>query len=82
MRALERNGLPHAYILFEGEGHGFRMADNQRRALEAELCFYGRIFGFSPADSLEAIPIENLSADGGSRGRQGAGGREKKEEKR
>ena len=24
--ALARNGLPHAYLLFEGEGHGFRQA--------------------------------------------------------
>lgn len=28
------------YILFEGEGHGFRQAKNQKRALEAELAWY------------------------------------------
>ena len=35
----------------------------ERRALEAELYFYGRIFGFSPADTLEAVDIENLPED-------------------
>ena len=58
--ALRDNGVPVAYITFEGEQHGFRRAENVRRALEEEFAFYGRIFGFTPADDLELPPIENL----------------------
>ncbi len=58
--ALRRNGLPVAYLPFEGEQHGFRMARNIKRSLEAELYFYSKIFGFKPADNLEPIQIENL----------------------
>jgi dipeptidyl aminopeptidase/acylaminoacyl peptidase len=55
--ALAKNGLPHAYILFEGEGHGFRQAANQQRALEAELSFYAQVFGFELADEFEPLAI-------------------------
>lgn len=58
--ALEAKGLPVAYVAFEGEQHGFRQAANIRRALEAELDFYGRVFGFTPADAIEPVPIRNL----------------------
>jgi dipeptidyl aminopeptidase/acylaminoacyl peptidase len=58
--ALRKKGIPVAYLAFEGEGHGFRRAENLKRCLEAELYFYSRIFGFRPADSPEPIPIENL----------------------
>jgi len=56
--ALRRNGIAHAYLLFEGEGHGFRQAANQRRALEAELSFYAQVFGFELADELEPIEVK------------------------
>jgi formate hydrogenlyase subunit 6/NADH:ubiquinone oxidoreductase subunit I len=46
-------GCATAYLAFEGEGHGFRRAENLRRSLEAELYFYGKVFGFSPADAIE-----------------------------
>jgi dipeptidyl aminopeptidase/acylaminoacyl peptidase len=52
--------LPVAYVAFEGEGHGFRRAENIKRALEGELYFYGRVFGFGPADDIEPVEIENL----------------------
>lgn len=58
--ALREKGTPVAYCPFEGEGHGFRQAANMKRALEGELYFYGRIFGFTPADRIEPVPIENL----------------------
>ncbi|MCC5888096.1 MAG: S9 family peptidase [Gammaproteobacteria bacterium] len=58
--ALEAKGLPVAYVAFEGEQHGFRQAPNIRRALEAELDFYGRVFGFTPADAIDPVPIRNL----------------------
>jgi len=62
VQALRAKGSPFAYLSFEGEGHGFRRGDSIRRALEAELYFYGRVFGFEPADRLEPIPIENFDA--------------------
>ena len=58
--ALRRNGLPVAYIPFEGEQHGFRMAKNIKRSLEAELYFYSKIFGFTPSDDIKPVHIENL----------------------
>lgn len=59
--ALRDKGIPVAYILFDGEGHGFRQAANIKRALEAELAFYGRIFGFSPAGITGRLDIDNLA---------------------
>ena len=44
--ALERNGIAHEYLVFEGEQHGFRKAEHLRRAVEAELAFYRRVLGF------------------------------------
>ncbi len=58
--ALEERGIPVAYLPFEGEQHGFRRAKNIKRALDAELVFYGRIFGFTPAGCLEPVTIKNL----------------------
>ena len=58
--ALDRQGLPVACLMFEGEGHGFRKAETIRRCLEAELAFYGRVFGFEPADDLPPLDIRNL----------------------
>ncbi|HUT57974.1 MAG TPA: S9 family peptidase [Phycisphaerae bacterium] len=59
--ALRAKGIPVAYVEFPGEQHGFRKADNIRRALEGELYFLGRIFGFAPADEIEPLDIENLT---------------------
>jgi dipeptidyl aminopeptidase/acylaminoacyl peptidase len=60
VEALRAKGVPVAYLAFEGEQHGFRRGENIKRSLEAELYFYGRIFGFSPADGIEPVPIANL----------------------
>jgi dipeptidyl aminopeptidase/acylaminoacyl peptidase len=46
--SLDGSGIPHAYLTFSGEQHGFRRADTNRIALEAELSFYGQVFGFDP----------------------------------
>jgi len=59
--ALARNGVPHAYLPFEGEQHGFRKAETNIRCLEAELYFYGRIMGFEPAGDPEPVEIVGLS---------------------
>jgi dipeptidyl aminopeptidase/acylaminoacyl peptidase len=60
--AVRAKGLPTAYIPFEGEQHGFRRAENIKRALEAELYFYSKIFGFDLADPVEPVDIVNLPA--------------------
>lgn len=60
VEALRKKGLPVAYVPFEGEQHGFRQAKNIKRALDAELYFYAKIFGFELADPVEAVTIENL----------------------
>jgi dipeptidyl aminopeptidase/acylaminoacyl peptidase len=57
VQALKDRGVPVAYLEFEGEGHGFRRAETIRRCLEAELSFYGRVFGFAPADAMEPVEI-------------------------
>ncbi len=57
---LREKGVPVAYVPFAGEQHGFRQAKNIKAALEDELYFYGRVFQFTPADTLQPIPIENL----------------------
>ncbi len=53
--------MPVAYLLFDGEQHGFRRAENIRRALDAELSFYAQVFGFElPADEgIEPVTVEN-----------------------
>jgi dipeptidyl aminopeptidase/acylaminoacyl peptidase len=58
--AMAARGLPVALVMFEGEGHGFRRAENIRRALEGELDFYGQVFGFTPADEIEPVDIANV----------------------
>ena len=58
--ALRAKGVPVAYLLFEGEQHGFRTAENITAALEAELAFFGRVLGFTPADDLPALEIVGL----------------------
>jgi dipeptidyl aminopeptidase/acylaminoacyl peptidase len=60
VEALRKKGVPVAYVPFEGEQHGFRQAKNIQRALDGELYFYSRVFGFELADSLEPVTIENL----------------------
>jgi dipeptidyl aminopeptidase/acylaminoacyl peptidase len=60
VEALRRKKLPVAYVAFEGEQHGFRKAENIKRALEGELYFYSRVFGFPLADEVEPVEIENL----------------------
>ena len=60
-QAIKQKGLPVAYIAFEEEAHGFRIAENIKKALDSEFYFYSRVFGFEPADPLEPIEIINLA---------------------
>ena len=52
--AVKAKGLPVAYLEFAGEQHGFRKAENIKRALDAELYFYAAVFGFVLAESCRA----------------------------
>lgn len=60
VEAMRSRGFPVAYVAFAGEQHGFRQAKNIKRALDGELYFYSRIFGFELADPVEPVAIENL----------------------
>ncbi|HEX8034367.1 MAG TPA: S9 family peptidase [Ktedonobacterales bacterium] len=60
VQALREKGVPVAYLPFEGEGHGFRRAENIKRSLDAELYFYGKVFGFTSADTIEPVHIDNI----------------------
>jgi dipeptidyl aminopeptidase/acylaminoacyl peptidase len=54
--ALRARGVPVEYLAFPEEAHGFRQAQTLRQCLEAELAFYGRVFGFTPAGAGAAPP--------------------------
>jgi dipeptidyl aminopeptidase/acylaminoacyl peptidase len=58
--ALRERGVPHAYLLYEGEGHGFRKAENIVGSLQAELSFYAQVLGFEPAGAVPKLEIVNL----------------------
>jgi dipeptidyl aminopeptidase/acylaminoacyl peptidase len=60
VEGLRDKGLPVAYVPFEGEQHGFRRAENVKRALDAELYFYSRILDFKLAEPIEPVTIDNL----------------------
>jgi dipeptidyl aminopeptidase/acylaminoacyl peptidase len=45
---LAAHGIRHTLITFEGESHGFRKTETVIACLEAELSFYGQVFGFTP----------------------------------
>jgi dipeptidyl aminopeptidase/acylaminoacyl peptidase len=60
VEALRNKGVPVAYVPFEGEQHGFRRAENMKRALDAEISFYSQVLGFGLADSLDPVHIDNL----------------------
>lgn len=55
--ALATKSIPHAYLEFEGEQHGFRKAENIVRCLTAELYFYAQVFGFVLGDPVEGVDI-------------------------
>ncbi|WP_460776456.1 S9 family peptidase [Microbacterium sp. GXF7504] len=69
--ALVARGVPHGYVLYEGEGHGFRRRETVVHALESEYAFLGRVFGFATPD----VPPFELSV-GAFTGVDGPHGRE------
>jgi len=61
VEVLRNKALPVAYVPFKGEQHGFRRAENIKRALDSEIYFYSQVFGFELADPVEPVRIENLT---------------------
>ncbi len=55
---LARRGVPHIYLAFDGEGHGFRRADTVIRQLETEIGFLGRTLGFEP-DGVPPVSLQH-----------------------
>ncbi len=60
--AVNAKGMPVALVIYEGEQHGFRKAENIQHSLDGSLYFFGKVFGFEPADEVPAIEIANLPA--------------------
>ena len=42
---IRKHGGRVDYVVFEGEGHGWRKEENQRKAIETEFAFYADVFG-------------------------------------
>ncbi|NJP10284.1 MAG: S9 family peptidase [Leptolyngbyaceae cyanobacterium RU_5_1] len=61
VNALSAKGLPVAYVLYKGEQHGFRKAENIKRSLDGEFYFYAKVFGFETADEIEPVAIKNMA---------------------
>ena len=63
VEALRTKGVPVAYLAFEGEQHGFRQAENIRRAMDAELSFYAQVLGFTlpEAEGIQPTTVHNRS---------------------
>ena len=71
--AIRAKGLPVGLIVFEGEGHGFRRAENIVAAAAAELSFYGQVMGFTPPGfipdgHLEPVVLDNADGLAGAAG--------------
>ncbi len=60
VEAIRAKRIPVSYVAFPGEQHGFRQANNIKRALDGELYFYSKVFKFDLAEPVEPVEIENL----------------------
>jgi len=58
--SLKARGIPTAYLLFEGEQHGFRKAENIKRSLEAQLYFFSKVLKFDLNEDINPVLIDNL----------------------
>lgn len=59
-KAVKAKGLPTMYVLFKGEQHGFRKAENIQTALDGEFYFFSKVFRYEAADKNISLPIDNL----------------------
>lgn len=62
VNALKQKNVPVAYVLYQGEAHGFKRAENIKRTMELEQWFYGQIFGF-PVEGIEGVEIYNFPSN-------------------
>ncbi|ABV88094.1 S9 family peptidase [Shewanella pealeana] len=58
--SVKRKGIPVVYLEFNDDAANRVSPESKKQALEAELSFYGQIFGFTPAGSIPALAIENI----------------------
>lgn len=58
--AVKAKGLPCAYVLFKGEQHGFRKAENIQKSVDGEFYFFSKVFGFESADKTVQLEIFNM----------------------
>lgn len=58
--ALLKKKIPTAYLLFNGEGHGFRKKENIIKAIDSELYFYQKIFQQKTTFSTPPLIIDNI----------------------
>lgn len=70
-QALCKRHIPTAYLLYQGEGHGFHKAENIKRSLEAQLYFFSKILKFPLSEEIEPVHIENLEQREGITARSG-----------
>ena len=68
VEVCQKKHLPYAYVPYPGEQHGFRQDKNIRRTFEGELYFLAQVYGFTPADEIEPVEIENFTAEPGGVG--------------
>ena len=59
--ALRERGIPVALVTYADEGHGFRSAATIQHSLQAELAFYGAVFGFPTDSTVTDLQIDNLA---------------------
>ena len=58
---LVKKKIPTALKMYKGEQHGFRKAENIEDALNSELYFFSKVFGFNCAgDDISPFPIDNM----------------------
>ncbi|ORX99431.1 alpha/beta-hydrolase [Basidiobolus meristosporus CBS 931.73] len=62
VNALRNSKVPVAYVTFENDQHGLHVATNIIRSTEAQLWFFGKLFGFQPADKIKPVPVDNIDA--------------------
>ena len=57
--ALDAKRIPHVYLTFPGEQHGFRSAQAQTQSIEATLWFFRRVLGLPDPESMPPLPVNH-----------------------
>jgi hypothetical protein len=60
-KAVKDKGVLTSLVVFEGEAHGFRKAENIRRSIEGELFFFNTVFGLQTkmSEDIGEIMLDN-----------------------